>query len=373
MSRSERLRDFYARYVAARGGARDPRIERAFAAVAREPFAGPGPWSVQIPGSVYIRTSDDDPAYLYQDTLVALDAAKGINMGEPSLHARCLDALRVRLGETVLHVGAGSGYYTAILAQLVGEGGQVVAFEIDPDLARRAEANLAHLPWVSVEARSGSVDGLPPADAVYVNAGITRPCRAWLDALRPDGRLLFPLQPVGAFGAMLLVRRPDCGSSWQARFVQRAGFISCHAAQDDAGGQRLAAAYAGGGWEAVRSLRLDGEPDETSWFAGDGWWLSTRRVSGPRMTPLEALAQTCSTSYIPALDPETLRTILLTGEFEPIWTGHLLVMVDETPIEMIGRVLDELDANERRNMQANLVTIEAKLHGSGRMRRWMPG
>ena len=159
--RSAKLRSFFARYVAARGGADDPRIEAAFAAVPREPFAGPAPWSVLpvgrwcVPpsGPSYIRTPDDDPAFLYQDALVALDPARGINIGEPSLHARCLDALAVREGEAVLHVGAGSGYYTAILAHLVGPAGRVHAFEIDPDLAGRAGRNLADLPWVELRAR----------------------------------------------------------------------------------------------------------------------------------------------------------------------------------------------------------------------------
>lgn len=44
--RVAQLRAFYARFVASIGSARDPRIEHAFAAVPREPFAGPGPWSV---------------------------------------------------------------------------------------------------------------------------------------------------------------------------------------------------------------------------------------------------------------------------------------------------------------------------------------
>ena len=91
------------------------------------------------------------------------------------------------------------------------------------------------------------------------------------------------------------------------------------------------------------------------------------------MTPLEALAQTCSTSYTPALDPGTLRTILLTGEFAPGWTAHLSVMVDETPVEMISRVLDQLGPDNRPVIRENLVAIEQELHGSGRMRRWMLG
>lgn len=273
--RSAKLRGFFARYVATRGGARDPRIEQAFAAVARESFAGPGPWMIKLPGRGYVTTPDDDPAFIYQDTLVAIDASRGINIGEPSLHACCLDALALRDGEAVLHVGAGVGYYTALLAFLVGPAGQVHAYEIDPDLAARARRNLAHLPFVDVQPRSGIADDLPKVDAVYVNAGITQPSWTWLDALRPGGRLLFPLHAVGGFGAMLLVTRPSHGMSWPARFVSRAGFIACTGPQDEETGRRLTAAFANGGWEQVQSLRIDDPADGTCWFAGDGWWLST--------------------------------------------------------------------------------------------------
>ena len=138
--RSAILRRFFARYVATWGRAGDPRIEEAFRLTPRELFAGAGPWRINLPGLGYIETPDDDLAFIYQDTLVALNAARGINIGQPSAHARWLSALGLREGETVIQVGAGSGYYTAILAHLVGHGGRVYAFEIDPDLAARAKA-----------------------------------------------------------------------------------------------------------------------------------------------------------------------------------------------------------------------------------------
>jgi protein-L-isoaspartate(D-aspartate) O-methyltransferase len=81
--RSVSLRTFFASYVARSGGAHDPRIERAFAAVMREPFVGPGPWSINIPGFGYIKTPDADIAFIYQDTLVALDPVRGISIGQP--------------------------------------------------------------------------------------------------------------------------------------------------------------------------------------------------------------------------------------------------------------------------------------------------
>ncbi|HEX3982796.1 MAG TPA: methyltransferase [Acidisoma sp.] len=270
--------------MTARGGARDPRVEQAFATVPREPFAGPGPWFIMplgpwplAPGRPrYVRTPNDEPAFLYQDVLIALDPARGINIGEPSLHARGLDSLRLNRGETVVQVGTGSGYYTAIMAQLVGPSGQVHGFEIDRELAGRATRNLAPWPWVTIQARSGTMGGLPEADAVYVNAAITQPHESWLEALRPGGRLLFPLQAVGELGGMLLVHKPrDDGLSWAARFVSRARFISCETQQDEAIGRRLAAAFEDGRWDRVKSLRLDNKPDETCWFNGGGWWLST--------------------------------------------------------------------------------------------------
>lgn len=285
--RVAQLRAFYARYVAARGAAGDPRIEAAFAAVPRELFAGPGPWSVLIGGPwgagsdrpAYIQTPDSDVAFLYQDTLIALDPDRGINIGEPGLHARCLDVCAPRAGETVVQVGAGSGYYTAILATLVGQGGQVHGFEIDPDLAERARHNLRLWPWANIHARSGVVDGLPAADVIYVNAGITQPSWAWIEALRPGGRLIFPLQSVATFGGMLLVERPvRGGTAWPARFVSRASFIPCQAPQDVGIGEGLAQAFAGGGWDQVRSIRLDDKPDETCWLNGGDWWLSTEAV-----------------------------------------------------------------------------------------------
>ncbi len=279
--RSATLRQFFARYVAGRGRATDPRIAEAFGRVPREAFAGPGPWSVNVPGFGYVETPDDDLAYLYQDTLVAIDAGRGINIGEPSLHARCLDALALRAGETVLHIGAGVGYYSAILAWLVGPGGRVHAFEIEPDLAARAARNLEDLPQVTVEARSGLADDLPQADAVYVNAGLPWPPGQWLDALRPGGRLIFPLQPSGSFGCMLRVERPLADTAWPATIVTPAGFIGCRGGEDGTAGRRLRSALDGGGWEAVRSLHRDARPDATAWLDGEGWWLSSKAPDAP--------------------------------------------------------------------------------------------
>ena len=67
--------------------------------------------------------------------LVVLDPARGLNNGSPSLHALMLHHLAVRPGDRVLHVGAGAGYYSAMLAELAGPEGSVIAIEYDPRLA----------------------------------------------------------------------------------------------------------------------------------------------------------------------------------------------------------------------------------------------
>ena len=269
-------RQAYAAAIARRAGIGGPEIEAAFAAVPREDFVGNPPWRIGS-GGLFGLSSSNNPARLYEDVLVAIDAERGINNGQPSLHAQSIAALGLKEGATVAQIGAGAGYYTAILAELVGAAGRVIAYEIEPDIAKRAAANLARYPQVEVRARSG-VEGLPAADALYVNAAASHPLRAWLDALKPGGRLVFPLQAAGSSGAMLLVTRPEAGGAWPARFLSGVVFIACEGAQDPAMARKLDEAFRRGGQDAVRSLRFGGGPSRSDWLRGDGWALSTEPV-----------------------------------------------------------------------------------------------
>lgn len=123
-------RTFFASLITASIGQPNGRVTAALAVTPRERFVGPGPWSI-FTASGYIETPSDDPAFLYQNVTVALIKEKRINNGEPLLHAAGLAALNVKEGETVVHIGAGSGYYTALLAHLTGPAGTVTAYEIE--------------------------------------------------------------------------------------------------------------------------------------------------------------------------------------------------------------------------------------------------
>lgn len=290
-------RTFFARLVtSAAGAAKNERLYEAFATTPREKYLGPGPWKVFAGGSL-IETPSDDPAFLYQDVVVSLAPDRHINNGQPVLHAMCLSTLNIIPGEKILHIGAGTGYYTAILAQLTTPGGSVQAYEIEPDLAARATTNLADHPNVAVHTRNAAEGPLPPSDVIYVNAGATGPLHTWLDALRPGARLLFPLTPsdgpggTPGVGAMLLVTRPalqtdptnsaepanpqDPANNFAARFLSAAMFIPCVGARDDATAAKLAEAFKRGDARNVRTLHRHAPPDNTAWVAGDAWWLST--------------------------------------------------------------------------------------------------
>jgi protein-L-isoaspartate(D-aspartate) O-methyltransferase len=286
MDRLEAHRQFFARLVTASAGVppTEERLVAAFASTPRERFVGAGPWQV-FTRIGYIQTPGDDPALLYQDITIALKKDQQINNGQPMLHAACLAALGVQEGESVVHIGAGTGYYTALLAHLTGPTGSVIAYEIDPELADQAAQNLKDLPHVTVHSRSGTEGELPECDVLYVNAGATGPPDMWLGALRPGGRLLFPLAPPQAPGFMLLVTRME-SARFTARFVCGAMFIPCIGACDDETAQKLSAAFRRGDFGSVRSLRRDASPDATCWCAGNGWWLSTAEPTD--ITPEES-------------------------------------------------------------------------------------
>ncbi|UPJ62115.1 rRNA adenine N-6-methyltransferase family protein [Bradyrhizobium sp. 192] len=256
---------------------RNPKLIEAFATVRREQFVGPGPWSIiSDPYSDPFLTPDDDPRWLYHDVLVTIDASRNLNNGMPSFWARNFDHLNIAAGEQVLQVGAGTGYYSAVLAEIVGPAGRVTAIETDTELASRARVNLESWPQVDVVSGDGRAVDVGEVDIAIVFAGATHPSRVWLDRLVEGGRLLMPMTDDTWKGFLLLVvRRRD---HFEASSIGAVSIYPCTGGHDEDAARRLHNAIDGLPLRnlPIRALHV-GEPRfndlENVWFSGPGFWL----------------------------------------------------------------------------------------------------
>jgi protein-L-isoaspartate(D-aspartate) O-methyltransferase len=257
-------------------GLKSPRLVEAFASVPREAFLGRGPWqllSATQPGIGYMRTKDADPRHLSHNLLVAIDARRKLNNGHPSFLAWLIQQLDPKEGESVYHVGAGTGYYSAILAKVVGQKGRVIAIEVDDRLARRARQNLRDYRQVEVVSGNGFSHDPGAVDAILVNAGVNHLSSVWLRMLRVGGRLVVPLTLENGGGRILKATRSRAG--WRARFVGPVGIYPCIGARSRSAEVRLKKALDGGGAEKVRSLRLDShKQDRSCWLHAPGICLA---------------------------------------------------------------------------------------------------
>jgi protein-L-isoaspartate(D-aspartate) O-methyltransferase len=225
---------------------------------------------------------------VYENVSVAIDPARQLFNGAPVFLARMIDRLALRPGSRVLHIGAGLGYYSAVMAHLVGSGGAVVATEVDEALARAARSNLAAMPWVTVECVDGR--GLPALahraevgsfDAILVNTGVTHPLDAWLDALAPGGRLLLPLTvglpgmgPLGKGVVVVIVRTPD-GTGFSAEVLSFVAIYSAIGLRDEGIEASLGQALRRTSFPNLTRLRRDPHKQTPDcWLHGDTFCLS---------------------------------------------------------------------------------------------------
>jgi protein-L-isoaspartate(D-aspartate) O-methyltransferase len=284
MSDLDIARQFYAEELCAVADLQSEALVRAFAKVPREQFLEPGPWQVFSPGSeTDWTTKDADPSRLYHNLLVVIDAERHLNNGCPSFLAFLIDELQPQPGEHVVHIGCGTGYYTAIMAEVVGSRGQVTAIEIDSGLAGRAHSNLSYLSDVEVFEGDGGEKDPGSCDAILVNAGATHPRSIWLDSLRPDGRLLMPLTVTddtdrGGEGRVLkVIRQPE---GFTASFISGVRIFPCVGGRDAEMNQRLKEAFKRGDAKSVQSLRRDRhEPSDACWFHGETFCLSKSSIA----------------------------------------------------------------------------------------------
>jgi protein-L-isoaspartate(D-aspartate) O-methyltransferase len=170
-------------------GVRDLAVLRAFERVPRHQF---------VPTGIRHRAYEDPP----------LPIGNGQTISQPFIHARYLELLELKGTEKVLEIGTGTGYQTALLAQLVP---QVFSVERIAALSEQAKANLEKLAIANVSLLVG--DGTlgwqsyAPFDAILVSAGSPSVPQPLLDQLADRGRLLVPEGDLDTQHLMIYTRR----------------------------------------------------------------------------------------------------------------------------------------------------------------------
>ena len=181
-------------------GVRDVRVVQAMERVRRSDF---------LPTSQKRFAMDDRP----------LDIGHGQTTSQPSLIGLMLQELKLQPGCSVLEVGTGSGYQTALLAELCEH---VYSLELIEPLAREAEARLEATGYSNALVKAGDgYEGWPehaPFDAIIVCASAPKVPAPLLRQLKPGGRLVIPVG--GADDSRLLVFEKDAaGKVSQARGI----------------------------------------------------------------------------------------------------------------------------------------------------------
>lgn len=166
----------------------DDRIDAAFRAAPRARF---------LPRGARFRAGVDGPIAL----------GHGATCSQPRTVRDMLALLAPDAGDRVLDVGAGSGWTTALLAELVGPTGAVRGVELEPALASRGARTLAAGPWwwASIHPADPRVIGDPahgPYDRILVSADAQALPPDLLGSLADESRLVLPVR-----GTMTLLVR----------------------------------------------------------------------------------------------------------------------------------------------------------------------
>ena len=161
----------------------------------------------RVPREEFISLSQHDAAYDDHP----LSIGYGQTISQPFIVALMVQALALKETDTVLEVGAGSGYVSAILGQLAS---RVVGVELIPELAASASLTLERLDYrnVSIQvAPRTSLGWLPeaPYDAIIVSAGAPSVPAMLLGQLKWNGRMVIPVGSRFQQNLLRIVRKPE--------------------------------------------------------------------------------------------------------------------------------------------------------------------
>lgn len=156
-----------------------------------------------------------DEAYQTYNAVVTKRDEHGIavsSVSAPQIQAMMLEQAEIAPGMRVLEIGSG-GYNAALIAELVGEAGQVVTVDIDPDVTARAERLLVDTGYSQVRVvLTDAEEGVPahaPYDRILVTVGAWDIPPAWTDQLTDVGRIVVPLRMRGLTRSVAFQRADD--------------------------------------------------------------------------------------------------------------------------------------------------------------------
>ncbi|MGQ9800944.1 MAG: protein-L-isoaspartate(D-aspartate) O-methyltransferase [Candidatus Saccharicenans sp.] len=199
----DRERKDMVEYQIRRRGVRDKKVLRAMLKVPRHLF---------VPEQMKELAYGDEP----------LPIGEGQTISQPYIVAYMTEVLKLRGREKVLEIGTGSGYQTAILAEIARE---VYTVELIPELSRRAQEVLQKLGYHNIQFRVGDgTRGWPeqaPFEAILVTAAPPAVPPALLEQLKTGGRMVIP---VGTdFQELVLITRTEQG--WEEQRLIGVRFV----------------------------------------------------------------------------------------------------------------------------------------------------
>ena len=205
------------------GTVRTDAVEAAFRQVPRHLF---------LPDVPLVEAYADEPVYTKHEG----DGTRISAASQPKIVAMMLEQLGIQPGERLLELGAATGYNAALMATLTGPTGHVTTIDIDEDLVDGARKHLAAASISNVEAvAADGALGHPetaPFDRVIATVGAHEIPAAWLDQLKPRGRLVAPVRLRGCASRSIVFERDQDG--WTSLGSEMAVFMPLRGLGDDA-------------------------------------------------------------------------------------------------------------------------------------------